>query len=78
MGGLLLPANPIYSFLFWAGARHLSKTKNFRIHDTSRIFSVSAHSEGEEARKLEDFSRVSRQWKMVLGDFTLPGQIDTI
>ena len=41
-------------------------------------FSIAAHSEGEEARKLEDFRRVSRQWKMVLGDFTLPGQIDTI
>ena len=36
-------------------------------------FLIAAHSEGEEARKLKDFRRVSRQWKMVLGAFTLPG-----
>ena len=33
------------------------KAENFKNHDTNRIFSVSAHFKGEEARKLEDFTK---------------------
>ena len=55
VGGLPLPAHPIYSFLFWAGAMHFSKLGNIRTRDTSRIFPVTAHSEGKEARKLDTF-----------------------
>ena len=86
--GVFLPTfHPIYSFLFWAGARHFSKLGNIRTGDISREELVTAHSKGEEARKLDiwrvprklllkaNFSGSLDMGERILGDFTLPGTI---
>ena len=61
--GVFLPTyHPLAPLTYWAPAKPLLKLGNIRTGDIYRIFSVAAHSEGEEARKLEDFWRVPRQF----------------
>ena len=62
------------SLTSWAQPIGFPKLGNFRIGETSRIFSVVAHSEGEEARKLEDLESseaVLIRGKRILGDLTI-------
>ena len=56
------------------------KLGNIRNGDISREILVAVHSEGKEARKLDflESSEQSSRKEGILGDFTLPGQIDTI
>ena len=84
--GIFLPTfHPIYSFLFWAGARDFSKLGNIRIGDINGEKLVTAHSKGEEARKLDiwrvprnlllkaNFSGSLDMGERILLDFTLAG-----
>ena len=61
----------------WAQPIDLPKLGNIRIGDTSRERLVIAHSEGEEARKLEDLESseaIFIRGKGILGDLTIAEQ----
>ena len=60
VGGFLLPVHPLFSLPLWAPPKALSKLGNIRNGDISREKLVTAHSKGEEARKL-DIWRVPRK-----------------
>ena len=85
VGGFLPPIHPSYSLPCWAPPKALSKLGNIRDGDISREKLVTAHSKGEEARKLDlwrvlrnlllkpNFSGSLDMGERILGDFTLPG-----
>ena len=61
----------------WAQPIAFPKLGNFRIGETSRIFLVIAHSEGKEARKLEDLESseaIFIRGKRILGGLTIAEQ----
>ena len=61
----------------WAQPIALPKLGNFRIGHISRENPVIAHSEGEEARKLEDLESseaILIRGKRILGDLTIAEQ----
>ena len=75
--GLLPSFHPVCSLPSWAQPIAFPKLKNFRIGKTSRIFSVIAHSEGEEAQKLEDLESseaILIRGERILGDLTIAEQ----
>ena len=55
VGGFPPSFRPWFSLSLWAPLKALSKVGNIRNSNTSRIFPVTAHSEGKEARKLDTF-----------------------
>ena len=55
VGGFPPSFHPWFSLSLWAPLKALSKVGNIRNSDTSRIFPVTAHSEGKEAQKLDTF-----------------------
>ena len=55
VGGFHPTFHPWFSLSLWAPLKALSEVRNIRNSDTSRIFLVTAHSEGKEARKLDAF-----------------------
>ena len=83
MGEFLPTFHPWFSLALWAPPKPSSKLGNIRNHDLSRIFPVTAHSEGKEAQKLDTFgefrgSSFSSRLDMEDGffwDFTLAGKM---
>ena len=86
--GVFLPTfHPLVPLTYWAPAKPLPKLGNIRTGDINRIFPVTAHSKGKEARKLDiwrvprklllktNFSGSLDMGERILLDFTLAGII---
>ena len=65
--GVFLPTfHPLVPLTYWAPAKPLPKLGNIRTGDINRIFPVTAHSKGKEARKL-DFVESSEESSREIG-----------